>query len=88
METLQEPRSATLVGSLVTPLDQLTTAAREHFDALDVLEVRADLAGDLKASDLRQWFRGRLLYTLRSSSEWGQGPDAAAERAPRLLQAA
>ncbi|MEM1245183.1 MAG: type I 3-dehydroquinate dehydratase [Acidobacteriota bacterium] len=88
LETLQEPRSATLVGSLVTPLDQLTAAAREHFDALDVLEVRADLAGDLKASDLRQWFRGRLLYTLRSSSEWGQGPDAAAERAPRLLQAA
>lgn len=54
----------------------------------DVLEVRADLAGELDPEALRRDFGGRLLYTLRSTAEGGRGPDAAESRRERLVAAA
>lgn len=78
--------SATLVGSLVTSLDRLRVDQR--MSAVDVLEVRADLTGELQAAELRHEFDGKLLYTLRSESEWGRGANKGADRAQRLLSAA
>ncbi len=55
--------------------------------AADVLEVRADLVGELDPGELRRAFSGQLLYTLRSEVEGGaagQGPD----RQQRLERAA
>ena len=51
------------------------------------LEVRADLIGDLDANWLRDHFRGKLLYTLRSHAEGGNFSGPPAERHARLLQA-
>jgi 3-dehydroquinate dehydratase/shikimate dehydrogenase len=53
-----------------------------------VLEVRADLTGDVDPDRLRRRFPGELLYTLRSAAEGGQGPDDREERGRRLLAAA
>lgn len=55
------------------------------------LEVRADLVGDLDDAELarlRSVSGAELLYTLRSRSEGGSGPDEPAERASRLFAAA
>jgi 3-dehydroquinate dehydratase/shikimate dehydrogenase len=46
------------------------------------------LIGDLDPESLRHEFEGRLLYTLRSSEEGGQGPDDGNERERRLVAAA
>ena len=51
------------------------------------LEIRADLIGDLDADWLRNRFRGRLLYALRSRSCGGNGPGPGRERRERLLWA-
>jgi 3-dehydroquinate dehydratase / shikimate dehydrogenase len=39
--------------------------------SVGILEVRADLLGDLDPDWLREHFRGELLYTLRSRAEGG-----------------
>ena len=57
-------------------------------DAVEWLEVRADLAGDLDPDWLRSHFSGRLLYTLRSVAEGGRFDGSALERRSRLLRAA
>ncbi len=78
--------SATLVATLTEePSEQLL---RRLGGRAAVLEVRADLTGDLAAGALRKEFGGELLYTLRSSAEGGQGPGTAGERAGRLAAAA
>ena len=41
-------------------------------DLADILEIRADLVGDLDVDHLRSHFRGELLYTLRSAAEGGR----------------
>jgi 3-dehydroquinate dehydratase/shikimate dehydrogenase len=57
-------------------------------EAVQWLEVRADLVGDLSPHWLRNYFPGRLLYTLRSRVEGGAGTDSGRERQARLLEAA
>ncbi len=80
--------AATLVGCLVVPFDQLGAEGLADLEALDVLEVRADLVGDLDAALLRERFSGKLLYTLRSVDEWGQFEGGATDRGARLREAA
>src|SRR5579872_1916891 len=56
-----------LIATLSTPLT--STLYEIHSLPLEVawLQLRADLAGDVPADRLRSHFRGKLLYTLRSS---------------------
>ena len=51
------------------------------------LEVRADLVRDIDSDWLRNHFRGRLLFTLRSREEGGAFSDSAEERRRRLAEA-
>lgn len=77
---------AILIASLTRQLES------EELEALagraDLLELRADLAGDVTAEQLRARFPGRLLYTLRSIAEGGAAESDAAERHRRLAAAA
>lgn len=77
---------ATLIASLTTP-DDLARVESLAGEA-DVLEVRADLIGDVAIARLRDGFPGRLLFTLRSRSEGGEGETDPAARRARLLAAA
>ncbi len=54
----------------------------------DVLEVRADLTGDLDPEWLRSLFPGQLLYTLRSRTEGGTSDASDLRRRERLETAA
>lgn len=77
--------NATLIATLTAPpstplLDELADVA--------VLEMRADLLGDVAAETLRGSFSGRLLYTLRSEAEGGAFAGSIAERHRRLAAAA
>lgn len=54
----------------------------------DVLELRADLVGDVDPAWLRDRFPGRLLYALRSAAAGGRSVVAADERRRRLIAAA
>ncbi len=80
-----DPHSrATLIATLTHPptdaeLDRLAVEA-------DVLEMRADLLGDLPAERLRARFPGRLLYTLRSRAEGGAGDSAPDKRRKRIAE--
>jgi 3-dehydroquinate dehydratase/shikimate dehydrogenase len=56
--------------------------------AVEWLEVRADLAGDLDPEWLRARFPGGLLYTLRSRAEGGAGETSRERRRQRLASAA
>lgn len=53
-----------------------------------ILEVRADLTGELEADWLREHFRGELLYSLRSRIEGGRSDASLERRHQRLIQAA
>ncbi|MBZ0111703.1 MAG: type I 3-dehydroquinate dehydratase [Thermoanaerobaculia bacterium] len=53
--------------------------------SVSVLEVRADLCGDLDAARLRESFGGRLLYTLRSHRESGADRLDGDDRVERIL---
>jgi 3-dehydroquinate dehydratase/shikimate dehydrogenase len=52
------------------------------------LEIRADLTGDIDPRPLRGQVPGRLVYSLRSTSRGGNGPDSPDRRMRRLLEAA
>ena len=78
--------SASLVATLTEAPSEGLVA--ELAGRAAILEVRADLTGDLRAEELRRTFPGELLYTLRSAAEGGRGPDDRAERAGRLAGAA
>jgi 3-dehydroquinate dehydratase/shikimate dehydrogenase len=54
--------------------------------AVEWLEVRADLVGDLDVDWLRTHFRGNLLYSLRSKAEGGSFEGSQSERRRRLLE--
>src|SRR6476646_6128618 len=56
-------------------------------EAVSWLQVRADLAGDIPATWLRNHFSGNLLYSLRSSSCGGTFDGSWNERRSRLLAA-
>jgi len=85
MEARGAPDRATLIATLTDPpsdadLDRLAVQA-------DVLEMRADLLGDLPAEKLRARFPGRLLYTLRSRNEGGAGESSPDKRRKRIEEA-
>lgn len=56
--------------------------------AVGILEVRADLLGDVDPDWLRDQFRGELLYTLRSRNEGGAFEGGKQARRKRLAAAA
>ena len=76
---------ATLVATLTTAPAE---GDLEALAGMDVLEVRADLLGDLDPAPLRARFAGRLLYTLRSRAEGGAFDGSPDRRRRRLLDAA
>ncbi|HEY3040370.1 MAG TPA: type I 3-dehydroquinate dehydratase [Pyrinomonadaceae bacterium] len=57
-------------------------------NSVEWLEVRADLVGDLDPAWLRDHFKGRLLFTLRSKDEGGNNSDSLPDRHRRLETAA
>lgn len=77
---------------LIATLGVAPSASRVELDALPAevtwLEVRADLVGDLDPGWLRNHFRGRLLYCLRSREAGGAFSDSLEERHRRLKWAA
>jgi 3-dehydroquinate dehydratase/shikimate dehydrogenase len=79
-----EPR-VTLVATLTAPP---SAGLPPLPPAVDGLEVRADLAGEIGAAWLRCRFAGRLLYTLRSAREGGAFAGSDGERRRRLAAAA
>src|SRR5215216_2979455 len=72
-------------ASLIATLSATPSSDGRELTALPAsiewLEVRADLVGDLNAEWLRNHFRGRLLYSLRSC-------DSSVDRQQRLKAAA
>lgn len=78
--------------SLIASLTALPSPSGAELAALPTvvewLEVRADLLGDLDPDWLRNHFRGRLLYSLRSQAEGGACADADTRRQQRLAAAA
>lgn len=81
---LETNGGATLVASLTSaPADGLLARLSP---SCGVLEVRADLVGELDPDELRRGFDGKLLYTLRSEAEGGGAAEH--ERGARLAVAA
>ncbi len=79
---------ATLVATLTAPPDADGRSLAALAGQADVLEVRADLVGDLDPDWLRSHFPGRLLYTLRSRAEGGAFEGSRERRRRRLADAA
>jgi 3-dehydroquinate dehydratase / shikimate dehydrogenase len=79
---------ASLIASLVTPPSPSGAELIALPDSVGWLEVRADRLGDLNPEWLRDHFKGRLLYALRSEAEGGECSDAADRRHSRLAAAA
>ncbi len=79
---------ASLIASLLSPPSSSGAELRALPDSVEWLEVRSDLVGDLNPEWLRDHFKGRLLYALRSQAEGGQSEDSTSERRRRLSSAA
>jgi 3-dehydroquinate dehydratase/shikimate dehydrogenase len=79
-------KASMVAGLTVTPSSD-GRELRALAQAADWLEVRADLIGDLDPGWVRNFFPGRLLYALRSSSAGGAFEGSDGERASRLLNA-
>ena len=84
-------RRAVLVATLAEALPADDSARAELLSTLgrsaEVLEVRADLVGDLDPALLRESFPGRLLYTLRSRAEGGAHEGSDERRHDREISA-
>src|SRR5262249_11211006 len=78
---------ATLVATLMEPPGLDGEALASLPDAVNWIEVRADMVGDLDPDWLRQRFGGRLIYALRSHTQGGRFEGSLSERASRLLRA-
>jgi 3-dehydroquinate dehydratase/shikimate dehydrogenase len=79
-------KASVVAGLTVTPSPD-GRELRALAQAADCLEVRADLVGDLDPGWVRNFFPGRLLYSLRSSSAAGAFEGSESERGSRLLNA-
>ena len=77
-----------LIASLLDPPSATGAELTALPDSVEWLEVRSDLVGDLNPEWLRNHFRGRLLYALRSQDEGGNCSDSRAQRHQRLETAA
>ena len=90
--TSSETARAVVVATLASPPpadagERRALLARVR-EAAEVLEVRADLVGDLDPGELRRDFSGRLLYTLRSRAEGGAFDGSPERRHQRIAAAA
>jgi 3-dehydroquinate dehydratase / shikimate dehydrogenase len=79
---------ATLIASLTTPPSTSGVELSALPECVNGLEVRSDLLGDLNPGWLRQHFKGRLVYSLRSRAEGGNSSESLDQRHDRLAQAA
>jgi 3-dehydroquinate dehydratase / shikimate dehydrogenase len=79
---------ATLVATLMMPPSTGGEELSALPNAVEWLEVRSDLMGDLDPDWLRSHFRGRLLYALRSWAEGGAFAGSPGQRQDRLRRAA
>ena len=79
---------ASLIATLVTPPSAGAAELTALPDQVEWLEVRSDVVGDLNPEWLRDHFRGRLLYSLRSRDEGGNCSDSVDQRRHRLTMAA
>jgi 3-dehydroquinate dehydratase/shikimate dehydrogenase len=75
----------TLIGSLTEDPDKVDLEGLS--EKIDILEIRADLLGEVDFEEIRRRFGGRLLFTLRSRREGGRGPDPGHDREDRVLAA-
>ena len=75
---------ASLIASLLSPPSSSGDEIRALPDSVEWLEVRSDLVGDLDPDWLRNHFKGRLLYSLRSQAEGGNYSDSTSQRHRRL----
>lgn len=80
--------NAILVATLINPTSPIDMELAALPEAVEWLEVRADLSNDFDPELLRSRFRGQLLYTLRSREEEGRFEGSASERRRLLLEAA
>ena len=76
--------NASLIATLLDPPSPDGADLAALPDAVEWLEVRADRVGDIDPEWLRSYFKGRLLYALRTQD----GRDPFANRAQRLQAAA
>jgi 3-dehydroquinate dehydratase/shikimate dehydrogenase len=79
---------ASLIASLLSPPSPTGAELKALPDSVEWLEVRSDLVGHLDPDWLRDHFKGRLLYALRSQAEGGHYSDSTPERHGRLETAA
>ena len=79
---------ATLIATLTTPPSPGGQELSALPDAVEWLEVRSDLVGDLDPDWLRSRFSGRLLYALRGRAEGGNFEGSPSERHDCLRRAA
>jgi 3-dehydroquinate dehydratase / shikimate dehydrogenase len=79
---------ASLIATLVVPPSAGAVELTALPDAVGWLEVRSDQVGDLNPDWLRNHFRGRLQYSLRSGDEGGDCRDSLDQRHQRLAEAA
>ncbi len=79
---------ASLIATLAAPPSPTGVELTVLPDSVEWLEVRSDLVGDLNPEWLRNHFKGRLLYALRSQDEGGQFTDSIPNRHRRLKAAA
>jgi 3-dehydroquinate dehydratase/shikimate dehydrogenase len=79
---------AALIAVLSSPPARDGAELRALAERVDLLEIRADLVGDLDVHWLRQQFPKPLIYTLRSVQEGGQFRGSLADRHARLQAAA
>jgi 3-dehydroquinate dehydratase/shikimate dehydrogenase len=77
-----------LIASLTSPPSASGAELANLPDSVDWLEVRSDLIGDLNPEWLRNHFRGRLSYALRSRGEGGESSESLPGRHRRLATAA
>ena len=71
---------ATLIATLMTPPSPGGRELSALPDAVEWLEVRSDLVGDLDPDWLRNRFGGRLLYALRGRAEGGNFEGSLSQR--------
>lgn len=78
------PRRATLIATLTESPEEALAALPA---AVDWVEVRADLLGEIDPEWLRARTDRKLLYTLRSAAEGGASESSPARRAQRITAA-
>lgn len=81
-------RRTTLVATLTQPPSEDGEELTALAETVGILEVRADLVGDLDPDWLHDRFDGELLYTLRSRAEWGAFEGGKKTRQQRISEAA